>query len=288
LEPRLTVEHQPTADVRLQAAYGRYYQFLTLITSELFSAFDIWLTTGDGVLPSYGDQYVVGVKTNLTPGLNLDVEGYYRTMRKLFELDPFLPDAAGLDYAKLFHFGDGYAYGTELMLQRTRGRVNGFVGYTLGVTARRFPNLAGGDYYAPKYDRTHDISAVANVELGRQWRFTSVFKYGTGQAYTEPLGQYEIDLPWQTTRTNPLVAEFNNARLPPYHRLDVGFSKTGRFFKLGEYEFQIQAINVYARRNIWFYFLEVEETEDNRRRVERTEVPQIPFPLPNLSFTLRF
>ncbi|RMH52414.1 MAG: TonB-dependent receptor, partial [Bacteroidetes bacterium] len=285
LEPRLSVEYQPTADVRLQLGYGRYYQFLTLITSELFSAFDIWLTTGENVPPAYGDQYVAGLKTTLAPGLNLDVEGYYRTMRDLFELDPFLPDAAGLDYGDLFHYGDGYAFGTEVLLQRTRGRISGFLGYTFGVTARRFPNLNEGEYYAPKYDRTHDLSAVANVDLGRGWRFSGVFQYGTGQAYTEPQGRWKlVNDPFTSVATNVLVTTFNNRRLPAYHRLDAGFSRTGPFFKLGEYEVQLQAINVYGRRNVWFYFFEFNDDGT----VSRNEVPQIPFPLPNVSLTLRF
>src|SRR5690606_42079060 len=53
LAPRLSADYDLTGDLRLQAAYGRYYQFLTLITSELFSGFDTWLTTGDGVPPAY-------------------------------------------------------------------------------------------------------------------------------------------------------------------------------------------------------------------------------------------
>ena len=50
--PRLSFEYEPTPALRLQAAYGRYYQFLTLITSELVPGFDTWLATGEGVRPS--------------------------------------------------------------------------------------------------------------------------------------------------------------------------------------------------------------------------------------------
>ena len=47
---------------------------------------------------------------------------------------------------------------------------------------------------------------------------------------------------------------------------------------------QFQVLNAYARRNLWFYFFEFER----EGTVKRNEVPQIPIPLPNLSFTLRF
>ncbi len=304
-EPRLSIEHRPTDGFRLQLGYGRYYQFLTLITSELFSGFDIWLTTDGGVPPAYGDQFVAGVKTTLNRTYNLDVEVYYRTMRALFELDPFLPDAAGLAYEKLFHFGEGFAYGTEVFLEKRKGRLNGFMGYTFGITRRRFPNLNDFAYFPPKYDRTHEVNLVLNYDLSRSWRLTGVFNYATGQAYTEPASQFQlIDNPFGSQGKGVLVSEFNAARLPGYHRLDLGLSKRGRFFGFADYELQFQVINAYKRRNIWFYFFDfTSETvpvpvtdadgqtvtiERTRNAVERTEVPQIPIPLPNLSFTLHF
>src|SRR5690606_11939110 len=47
----------------LQLAAGRYYQFLTLISNEAFSGFDLWLTAGEGVAPAESDQVAVGLKT---------------------------------------------------------------------------------------------------------------------------------------------------------------------------------------------------------------------------------
>ncbi|WP_457653477.1 TonB-dependent receptor [Rhodocaloribacter sp.] len=285
LEPRFSVEHRPSDAVRLQFGYGRYYQFLTLITSEVFTGFDIWLTTDDGVPPAYGDQFVAGVKTSAGHGINVDVEVYYRNMEDLFELDPFLPDAAGFDYADLFHFGEGFAYGGELFLEKTRGRLNGFLGYTFGVTRRRFPDLNDFEFFPPKYDRTHELNLVANYDLTPTWRLTGVFTYATGQAYTEPASQYRlIDNPFGSRRRDVLVSPFNRARLPAYHRLDVGASKRGRFFGFADYELQFQVINAYARRNVWFYFFDFKAEGD----VERKEIPQIPVPIPNLAFTLRF
>ena len=46
LEPRMSLEYRPTNRIRLQAAYGRYNQFLTLISNEAFTGFDVWRTGG--------------------------------------------------------------------------------------------------------------------------------------------------------------------------------------------------------------------------------------------------
>ena len=292
LEPRLSAEHRPNSRLRLQASYGRYYQFQTLITNESFSGFDFWLTSAEGVNPAFGDQFILGVKTFLQDEFSLDAEVYYRTMRDLFEVDPFLPDAAGLEYHEYFQIGRGDAYGVELKIDKTRGRLNGFLAYTLGVTNRRFPliNLVEGQpqNYRPKYDRRHDLRLIANYQISRTWRATGVFTYATGQAYTEPTAQYKLlggELLTGEEAVDVLLSPgLNEARLPAYHRLDFGFSKLGRFFEFADYELQLQMINAYARRNTWFIFFEFEQ--DNS--VERNDVPQIPIPLPNVSLTLKF
>lgn len=285
VEPRVSVEHRPNSDMRLQLGYGRYNQFLTLITSELFTGFDLWLTTGEGVPPAFGDQFVAGMKSNLTEMWDLDIEVYYRTMREIFQLDPFIADAAGLNYADLFTFGDGFAYGSEFLLRKNEGRLTGFIGYTLGYTKRRIPNVNNFEYFPPKYDRRHDINVVMNYDLSSKWRLTGVWNLASGQAYTEPSGQFKlIDNPIGVDVRDVLISPFNQARLPAYHRLDVGFTRLGKFFKLGQSELQIQLVNAYGRRNIWFYFFEFEE--DNT--VTRNEIPQIPVPIPNISYTIKF
>ena len=292
LEPRLSTEYRPTDRIRLQAAYGRYYQYLTLITNEAFSGFDLWLTTDDGVPPAFGDQFVLGAKTVPFTGYGFDAEVYYRTMRDLFELDPFINDAAGLDYDELFRFGEGYAYGVELFFEKQRGPFTGFIGYTYGVTRRKFPGFntpilddpTRARFYPPKYDRTHDVNITTSLRLTDRWSTNAVFSYATGQAYTQPLGRTEISgIPWDNDpRDIFTVGNVNASRLPSYHRLDLAFSRTGTFFGIGEAEWQIQIINVYSRRNVWFYNFDFDDNP-----IERQEVNLLPI-IPSLSYTVNF
>ncbi|MGM0506318.1 MAG: TonB-dependent receptor plug domain-containing protein, partial [Bacteroidota bacterium] len=292
LEPRLSVEHEPDPRVRLQLAYGRYVQHLTLVTNEAFSGFDIWLTTDQGVTPAWGDQWVAGVKTLPWDGYQLDMEVYYRTMNDLFELNPFIQDVAGVDYDELFRFGRGYAWGTEWLLEKKTGNWTGYLGYTFSITRRKFPGFntpplgrpGQARYYSPKYDRTHDINLVVQRQLSRRWRLNAVFSYATGQAYTEPTGRTQIgNLPWgNISRETFIVEDLNRSRLPAYHRLDLGATRAGTFFGLTEAEWQFQLINVYSRRNIWFYQYDFDENP-----VEKSSVPLLPI-LPAISYTVQF
>jgi hypothetical protein len=292
LEPRLSLEYKATDRIRLQTAYGRYNQYLTLITNEAFSGFDVWLTADDGVKPSFGDQFIIGAKTIPFEGFGFDVELYYRTMNDIFELDPFLQDVSGLDYPELFRIGNGDAYGAEFFFEKRAGNLTGFVGYTFAYTWKKFNDYnngidspdGSGRRYPPKYDRRNDVNLVLSYKLSRKWKSTISFNYATGQAYTEVLGQYSANnTPWANDQLNTFtVGKINASRLPPYHRMDISFSRLGTFFGLGNAEWQFQIINVYSRRNVWFYNFDFDENP-----VERTEVPLLPL-LPTISYTVNF
>ncbi len=293
LSPRFSMERQLGTEVRLQASAGRYFQFLTLITNEVFSGFDFWLTSGDGVKPAYGDQYILGLKTNLLDGFTLDTEVYYRTMRQLFVLDPFSTGLAGLEYSELFVFGKGEAGGFEVQLSRQTGRVNGFIAYTLANTNRYFPRLNQDAFgvprsFSPRNDRLHDLNVVAQWRVSPKWELGAVFAYATGQAYTRPEASYTVygaQFINGSDQTDLLVSPgLNQSRLSAYHRLDIGATRSGSLGSFADYELQIQVINAYARENVWFIFNEFEDDGT----LTRNTLPQIPLPLPNLSFTLNF
>ncbi|CAN5373985.1 TonB-dependent receptor [soil metagenome] len=292
LEPRMSVEYIPSDRFRLQAAYGRYNQFLTLISNEAFAGFDVWLTSSEGVSPSYGDQFVLGAKTIPFKDYGLDIELYYRTMEDLFEMDPFLPDIAGMAYKDVFRIGEGSAYGLETFFEKRAGDFTGFIGYTLGYTWQKFPGVnvemesddQTARFYPPKYDRRHDINFVGSYQLNSRWKATASFNYSTGQAYTEVLGRYAtVETPWVNGKQDVFtVGKVNASRLPAYHRMDVSFTREGRFFNLGDSELQLQIINLYSRQNTWFYSFDFDSNP-----VERTPVHMLPA-LPSVSYTINF
>ena len=284
VSPQVQVERTFGEDVVVQAAAGRYHQFLSLISNEAFSGFDTWVTTGVGVPPQSSEQVVLGVKTNLTEAYRLDVEVYGRTLRDLFDIDPVNQDVAGLSYRELFRFGEGYAYGAEVLLEKGLGRLTGLVSYTIGATRRRYPDQPPDfqGYFPPKYDRLHDLTVVAQVDLGRGWEATVAGAYATGQAYTTPGARFEANgLPLEEPLEVLVTPGLNTARLPPYHRVDAGATKRGRW-SFADYELQLQLVNVYNRRNLWFVTYDFDANP-----VEVGEVKQLPV-LPNVSLSLAF
>lgn len=284
VSPQVQVERTFGEGLVVQAAAGRYHQFLSLISNEAFSGFDTWVTTGVGVPPQESEQLVLGVKTDLSEAYRLDVEVYGRTLRDLFDIDPVNQDVAGLGYRELFRFGEGYAYGAEFLLEKGLGKLTGLVSYTIGATRRRYPEQPPDfqGYFPPKYDRLHDLTVVAQYALGRGWEATVAGAYATGQAYTTPNARFEAQgLPLEEPISVLVTPGLNTARLPPYHRVDAGFTKRGRW-SFADYELQLQLVNVYNRRNLWFVTYDFDANP-----VEVGEVRQLPV-LPNVSISLAF
>ncbi len=212
-------------------------------------------------------------------------------MRSTTYLDLHIPDFAGLDYPNIFRFGTGYAYGAEAIFERQVGRLTGFLGYTFSVSRRKYPgfNYPIGQpnnprYFPPKHDRKHDINLIINYRLNERWKASAVFKYASGQAYTKPLGRAaSLDFPTQSQdMVYMTIGKVNASRLPSYHRLDIGFTRSGSFFGIGDAQWQFQLINVYSRRNVWFYSYDVDENP-----IERDEITMLPI-LPNISYTVNF
>jgi hypothetical protein len=162
-----------------------------------------------------------------------------------------------------FAFGDGYAYGMEVGIEKTKGRLTGWIGYTLSYIRRGNFTLADGGqimdgrYFPPRHDRRHDLSVVGIYELNKRLTLTGSFIYGSGDISWLPSGRlYFQDI--EGASPNPAVPVYgdrNTFRLPAYHRLDLGM--VIRFYpKGGESNLTISVYNVYDRRNPYLLFLE--------------------------------
>ena len=274
-EPRASFSQSVRSDMRIKVAGGVYNQYLQLITTEGFSAADLYVPVDDSASPSHSVQGVVGWEWEHSRAYQLTLEGYYTDMTHLLTPDnKAVNDNESFKAADLFLTGGtGYATGVEAFLQKRTGPITGWLGYTLGWSRRRFAGLNGGETYAPKYDRRHDFSAVMNYRTG-PWSTSSAFVYATGQAFTPASARFRVEDPALGSLTDGaliLPASRNSARLLPYHRID--FSVTRDFTMFGRSaQWYLQIYNLYSRRNEWFV-----QFDDQEPKVEvAKQLPIIP------------
>jgi len=111
--------------------------------------------------------------------------------------------------------------------------------------------------------------------------------YGSALPYTGFLGQwdhrfYDATSHQFTDRLEEVIpGPINGERYPPYSRLDLGLRWS--FRKLGAtWQPYLQAVNLYNRRNVFFYFFDYGDAPPTR-----TGVSQLPV-LPTFGLEVRF
>jgi hypothetical protein len=182
-------------------------------------------------------------------------------------------------------YGKGWSYGAEFFVNKTRGRLTGWIGYTLSWTWRQFDNLNFGNKFPTKYDRRHDMSIVAAYELNAKWKLSGDFVFGTGNATTYPERFYVIN--------GVLTQEFskiNAYRLPNYHRLDLSATLTPKpnSTKRFKTSWVFGIYNTYSRLNPYFIYFDQEgDPLAGTQKVTALKVSLFPI-LPSVTWNFKF
>ncbi len=285
-EPRITMRYALNDETSVKSAINRNYQFIHLVSNAGSTLpTDLWVPSTYRVKPQLSWQYTAGFFKNFKENVfETSVEVYYKTMQNQIEYsEGFTPSLK--DPEEEFVFGKGWSYGAEFFVNKTRGKLNGWIGYSLSWTWRKFAELNGGEKYPARHDRRHDMSVVANYEAGKKWKFGAVFVYGTGNATTLPERFYIIN--------GVLTQEYskvNQYRLDAYHRLDIAATYTPvpkKKRKLQSY-WVFSIYNVYSRLNPYFiYFDQTGSPFDGSLKVEARQVSLFPI-LPAVTWNFRF
>ena len=263
LNPRLSFSRVLQDGLRFKLGGGSYRQYLQLVSTEGFSGGDVWVSLDETVDPGRSWQVVSGLEWEPSSTYRLSAESYYTDLANLVVIDEEAEENVDQETSEdVFKTGGtGYATGLELFAEKRRGRLSGWLGYTLGWTRRTFPEIDEGRSFPPKYDRRHDLSMTASYRRVR-WTWTANFVYGTGQAYTPASARYTLRDPAADRPVDRLLAaRRNTGRLLPYHRLDVGMRRQLGWFG-ADAEFYVQIFNFYNRRNEWFIQYDPENSEE--------------------------
>lgn len=286
LEPRLTLRYAINDETSIKASVTRNLQYIHLVSNAGTTLpTDLWVPSTYRVQPQIGWQYAAGLFKNFKNNTyETSLEIYYKDMQNQIEYkEGYTPSLT--DPEESFVFGKGWSYGAELFLNKTKGRLTGWLGYTLSWTWRKFPQLNNGEAYPAKYDRRHDLSVVGMYELNKHWKLSAVFVYASGNATSLPEQFYVIE--------GVLTQEYsriNQYRLPSYHRLDLAATYTPTYKpnkKIhGSWVFSIY--NVYSHLNPYFiYFSQKGNPFQGTVKVEARQVSLFPI-LPSITWNFTF
>lgn len=267
-EPRLSIKYNITPKVRLKCAAGLYSQNLVAATSDrdvvsLFTGFlssplSVPDTLLNGKEPRSSLQkaqhVILGLELDLIPYTTINIEGYYKNFSIITSLNRYKMFDEDLDYM----YETGRAYGADLTAEFKYKGLNIRLVYALGWVNRKDGTIA----YHPHFDRRHNINLLCSYGFGKRkswqvdvrWNFGSGFPFTETQAYypTYDLSSYDANLINSNATLDFYLAEYNQGRMPNYHRLDVSVKKT---FHLGErntLEVSLGATNLYNYKNIFY------------------------------------
>jgi outer membrane receptor for ferrienterochelin and colicin len=225
LEPRLTANLIMPHNLTLKGGYSRMRQFMHLITStNVGLPNDIWLPATKNAPPPTASQYGLGISKALGNSIELSIEGYYKKTHSIIDNKPGsnLLTSFNVSWEELVEkYGEGEAYGLEVLANKTSGALTGWVAYTFAMNNRRFENINQGNWYPAPFDRRHTLNITGAYDISHKLSLSATWAFHTGQPVTMPIALYE-----QPENGYPefIYKDINNFRMPSYHRLDIGLT----------------------------------------------------------------
>lgn len=300
IQPRASVRLTLPHSFGLQASYTEMVQYIHLLSnSGVGLPVDLWVPATGSVPPQRSRQVSLGFdKRFLKDGWVFTAEAYYKEMHHLIDYQTGVNFLGNTDWQDLVEKGGiGWSRGLEIFLRKTRGRLTGWLGYTLSKTDRQFSGINFGQPYPYKFDRRHDLSIAAIFRATDRISFSANWVYATGNAITFPEAVYFApSVPllgfWDLNQGQELdviisYGSRNSTRLQDYHRLDINMSIT-KPSKWGEYFWNVGIFNVYNRRNPYFLFLRADYSSDpNSPAIKVRKMSLLPI-LPEFNFGFKF
>jgi CarboxypepD_reg-like domain/TonB-dependent Receptor Plug Domain len=286
LEPRLNARFSLNKTTSIKTSITKSFQYIHLVTNNGSTLpTDLWVPSTKIVQPQMSWQYSAGLFKNVRDNMfETSIEVYYKNMNSQLEYRENYTPNNNNDPEYDFVQGKGWAYGTELFINKTKGRFTGWIGYTLSYSKRKFNNLNDGLEYFAKYDRRHDISIVTSYEINKKWNASAVFIFSSGNRITLPSSLININ--------NTLLQQYsqlNNQQLPPYHRLDLGAVYTPIPRKPHRFKssWTFGVYNAYNNFNPYIIYLDVTGTVSNGIDLKLKAIQIFPI-IPSVTWNFKF
>jgi hypothetical protein len=287
LEPRAALNIGITKNASIKASYNRTSQYLHLLSNTAASSpLDVWTLSGINIRPEKADQVALGWFQNFSDNTyEASVEVYYKKMYNQIDYVPASDLLLNEYFAGDLLFGKGRAYGAEFYVKKNKGRLTGWVSYTLSRTERKVESVNNDDWFPARFDKPHNITAVAIYELTKRLTLSSNFTIQSGTPATFPTNRYTVG---GIIIGNNYNGMRNNSRIPAYHRLDLAATLKAKrkLFKVGEGEWVFSVYNVYNRRNPFSVYTRI--NEDNPLKTEAVRYSVIGNFIPSITYNFKF
>jgi carboxypeptidase-like protein/TonB-dependent receptor-like protein len=293
-QPRILLNFLGNRKLSFHASAARVTQFLHLLSpTSIGLPKDLWVSATRKIPPQHSWQFSTGLTHRIASGIELDFEGYYKSMKNLLIFKgTVLDEVNSSNWQDVVSTGKGEAYGLEVLLKKQTGKLLGWLGYTLAWTDRQFDKeINKGEVFPFRLDHRNSLDVQLLYKLNKKWEFALGFKYASGSAFTFPSQEYELVQPPGSPPTEILprpgvIERLNGERLPAYHKLDFSFN---RYFirKNGVHTIVFGFYNTYNRKNPLYITLRDKFQSNGEIKREIVQVSLLPL-FPTLRYKFEF
>jgi hypothetical protein len=243
--------------------YNRTRQYLHLLSnSTSISPTDTWKLSDYYLKPQVGDQIAVGFYEMLFKNnFEASAELYYKEIKNMVDFKGGTNLVMDENIEKDIVNVRGKAYGVELVLKKTEGKIRYSIGYTYSRTFIRsigkFSDeiINSGKWFPANFDKPNDLVVTFNYLFSRRLSFSSNYVYSTGRPITYPIATYRVSDKLMVT-----YSDRNEYRIPDYSRLDLSLRVSGNLksHRIAHPYWTFSVYNVLGRQNVYSIYFKKE------------------------------
>jgi hypothetical protein len=288
LEPRVTVRYLLPFNSSIKFSYNRMRQYVQMLSNTTaITPTDVWKLSDNYVRPQIGDQISLGLYKNIKGDLiETSLEGYYKNIISTIDYKDGAELVNNNQVETAVLDARGKAYGLEVMVKKSAGKINGWISYTY---SRSFLQSTGsfagesvnkGAWYASNFDKPHSLNVISNYKFSRRVNFSLNFVYSTGRPITIPIGKYTAE-----GVERIIYGPRNGHRIPDYYRTDISLNLEGnhKVKKLAHSSWTLSVYNLFGRANAYSVYFKTEGAN-----VKGYKLSVFAKPIPTLTYNFKF
>lgn len=287
-EFRLSARYAFSSSFSIKAGFNTLQQYIHMLSNTTAIApTDIWKLSDPNIRPQQGSQISLGLYKNLKSNtIETSAEVYYKNITDYLDYKPGATLVLNHHIETDVINTKGKAYGAELMIKKTAGKLNGWVSYTYSRILLKIDDptistpINGGKWYPANYDKPNDATAVGNFKVNHRFSLSLNLTYSTGRPITLPVGRF-----FYAGSQRVLYSDRNSYRIPDYFRSDFSLNIDGNY-KVSQRTHNSWTIGVYnltGRRNPYSVFYVSENG-----RINGYKLSVFGSAIPFVNFNIRF
>ncbi|MDH6313545.1 hypothetical protein M2137_002335 [Parabacteroides sp. PFB2-10] len=287
-EFRLSARYAFRSDFSVKLGANTLQQYIhKLSNTTIMSPTDTWKLSDENIRPQKGLQVAAGIYKNfLDNTIETSIEGYYKTMKD------YLDYRSGAQLIMNHHIEtdvmntQGKAYGVELMVKKTQGKLNGWISYAYSRTLLRQNDplvekpINNGDWYPADYDKPHEFKFAGNYKFTQRYSVSLNCDYSTGRPITLPTSKYQY-----AGGEYAYYSDRNQYRIPDFFRMDlsINIEPSHHLTLLTHSTISLGVYNLTGRKNAYSVYYVAENG-----KLKGYKMAIFGSPIPYVSYNIKF